>query len=207
MCTCAYATLPGQRERVASRFAFTLSSLTHFLLLGTLVTSFLNRFRILNSLGRVFPFLPTSHSPSSSVLLSHVSRMSTEQKIVYYEDVEVSAIRVKSDGTKETSVTSKSVSKSNSSSTSAPLKRQRTLMEMIPGASKEPTTTGQPAKKAKLSTSASSDGPSSSPAKAVTFGLQPLNFIPFSMKEFKDSLTEEQRNLLLLECETMGKSW
>lgn len=206
MCTCAYATLQRERVRVASRFAFTLSSPTRFLQ-DTLVTSFLNKSRILDSLGRVIHFLPTPHSPSSSVLLSHVSRMSTEQKIVYYEDVEVSAIRVKSDGTKETSVTSKSVSKSNSSSTSAPLKRQRTLMEMIPGASKEPKTTGQPAKKAKLSTAASSDGPSSSLAKAVTFGLQPLNFIPFSMKEFKDSLTEEQCNLLLLECETMGKSW
>lgn len=204
MSTYAYATL--QRERVASRFAFTLSSLTHFLL-DTFVTSFLNKSRIPDSLGRVFHFLPTSQSPSSSVFLSLVSRMSTEQKIVYYEDVEVSAIRAKSDVSKETSVTSKSVSKSNSSSTSAPLKRQRTLMEMIPGASKEPKTTGQPAKKAKLSISASSDGPSSSPAKAVTFGLQPLNFIPFSMKEFKDSLTEEQRTLLLLECETMGKSW
>jgi uracil-DNA glycosylase len=34
-----------------------------------------------------------------------------------------------------------------------------------------------------------------------------LNSIPFSMSGFQNSLGEEHRNLLKLECEVMGKSW
>ncbi|THH10894.1 hypothetical protein EW145_g1021 [Phellinidium pouzarii] len=89
-------------------------------------------------------------------------------------------------------------------------KRQRTLMEMVVGSAK---TKGpeQASKKAKLtrtcSTISAGGSPSSSSPVVTTFGLQPLNSVPFSMQAFKDSLTEEQRRLLELECETMGKSW
>jgi len=38
-------------------------------------------------------------------------------------------------------------------------------------------------------------------------GLQRLNSIPFSLSQFIASLPEEHKNLLMLECECMGKSW
>lgn len=68
---------------------------------------------------------------------------------------------------------------------SNPLKRQRTLVDMFSGSS---------AKKTKV------DG--SSVSKSQT-----LNSIPFNLNDFINSLTEEQRGLLGLEIETMGKSW
>ncbi|TFK72968.1 uracil-DNA glycosylase [Pluteus cervinus] len=37
--------------------------------------------------------------------------------------------------------------------------------------------------------------------------LQSLNSIPFSMAAFRDALTEEEKSLLCLECDTMGRSW
>ena len=140
----------------------------------------------------------------------HVAKMSTEEKVLYYEDIEVKArteAAEDDDAKKKTSVISTSVAKTKTttSSASAPLKRQRTLMEMMSVSSKDTKTSEQPAKKAKLSTSVTPKTPSAS--TSVKTGIQPLNSIPFSMQGFKDSLTEEQRDLLLLECETMGKSW
>jgi uracil-DNA glycosylase len=38
-------------------------------------------------------------------------------------------------------------------------------------------------------------------------GFQKLNSIPFSMSAYQESLTEEQKKLLALECDVMGKSW
>lgn len=69
-----------------------------------------------------------------------------------------------------------------------PLKRQRTLVDMFGGSS---------AKRAKV------DGTST----AVVPKIQTLNSIPFNLNAFVNSLTEEQRDLLRLEIETMGKSW
>ncbi|KAF9648804.1 uracil-DNA glycosylase [Thelephora ganbajun] len=56
---------------------------------------------------------------------------------------------------------------------------------------------GSSAKKTKV------DGPSA----AVVSKIQTLNSIPFNLNGFINSLTEEQRDLLGLEIETMGKSW
>ena len=72
---------------------------------------------------------------------------------------------------------------------SNPLKRQRTLVDMFSGSSAKKTKT---------------DG---SPAAAVVWKSQTLNSIPFNLNGFVNSLTEEQRDLLGLEIETMGKSW
>ena len=69
-----------------------------------------------------------------------------------------------------------------------PLKRQRTLVDMFSGSSAKKTKT---------------DGPST----AAVFKTQTLNSIPFNLNGFMNSLTEEQRDLLSLEIETMGKSW
>jgi uracil-DNA glycosylase len=42
---------------------------------------------------------------------------------------------------------------------------------------------------------------------AVVSKSQTLNSIPFNLSGFINSLTGEQRDLLGLEIETMGKSW
>lgn len=84
------------------------------------------------------------------------------------------------------------------------LKRQRTLMEMVssPSVSKKPRLDGK-------SISTITDGKSNQNqnTKIVASGVQPLNSIPFSLSTFQESLSEEVRPLLQLECETMGKSW
>ena len=86
-------------------------------------------------------------------------------------------------------------------------KRQRTLLDMLgsgPGQS-----TGTTSKKPKLTVPGPSDKPTVS--RTQTSGgspsQQPLNSIPFSLSQYIDSLTEDQKRLLKLECETMGKSW
>jgi len=80
-------------------------------------------------------------------------------------------------------------------------KRQRTIQDMLGGSS---TSEGSKpvAKKAKLSTSTTASASSASASHLV-----PLNKIPFSLTQFQESLTEEQADLLRLECEVMGKSW
>lgn len=71
---------------------------------------------------------------------------------------------------------------------SNPLKRQRTLVDMFGGSS---------VKKTKV------DGSSFT----VVSKSQTLNSIPFNLDDYINSLTEEQRGLLGLEIETMGKIW
>ncbi|PCH42324.1 uracil-DNA glycosylase [Wolfiporia cocos MD-104 SS10] len=83
----------------------------------------------------------------------------------------------------------------NASKPSAGLKRQRTLTDMF-GASAPAA--GPAAKKIKLAGSAGA-------RQLSTQGS--LNAIPFSLSEFQASLTDAERTLLALECETMGKSW
>jgi uracil-DNA glycosylase len=84
-------------------------------------------------------------------------------------------------------------------------KRQRTLEDMFFGGKKGK----EPVKKIKLSTSDVEGGAvkkiTAPPLK--TSGLRKLNSIPFSLSEFIESLNEEQKQLLRLECEVMGKSW
>ncbi|KAK0193695.1 uracil-DNA glycosylase-like protein [Armillaria mellea] len=88
------------------------------------------------------------------------------------------------------------------------MKRQRTLMDMFANSqgknASDPST-----KKLKLSPASSTrQGASSSSGIVVKgFGVQRLNSIPFSMSGFQESMTDEQRDLLRLECEAMGKSW
>ncbi|KAH9983086.1 uracil-DNA glycosylase [Russula compacta] len=64
-------------------------------------------------------------------------------------------------------------------------------------------------KKPKLAASGSDDKPSAAGTQpsAGSTGPQSLNSIPFSLAEYVASLTEDQKRLLKLECETMGRSW
>ena len=94
-------------------------------------------------------------------------------------------------------------------------KRQRTLFDMFGSTSGEGSEA--PSKKPKVAATAASSSrkkPSASSATEAQFpaggsssGQQALNSIPFSLSEYTTSLTEDQKRLLKLECETMGKSW
>jgi uracil-DNA glycosylase len=122
---------------------------------------------------------------------------------VYLEDIEVPrglAVEKQEDG----SSTSKPATVA-----STQLKRQRTLVDMFhssQGKIIEPS-----AKKPKLSASFSSSSSkttaSTGTGSSKSTGLQKLNSIPFSLASFQESLKEEEKNLLKLECEVMGKSW
>ncbi len=68
-------------------------------------------------------------------------------------------------------------------------KRQRSLLDMMPSApSSSPTSRSTTTKIAKTD-------------------LPTLNSIPLSMSDFQNSLSDEAKRLLTLECESMGKSW
>jgi hypothetical protein len=95
----------------------------------------------------------------------------------------------------------------------AGVKRQRTLMDMF-SSSNTSATSAEPSSK-KPRTGGSSAGPSgatgtsakSSVAATTDSSLQPLNSIPYSPSAFVASLSDDQKRLLQLEVDTMGKSW
>ncbi|KAG9119881.1 hypothetical protein FRC07_004878, partial [Ceratobasidium sp. 392] len=92
-------------------------------------------------------------------------------------------------------------------------KRQRSIAEMFGGGKAK----GGAAKKARASSpaggrSSSPAGPdeagsSKAPARRTVNGVTLLKYVPFSMNEFQGSLTDRQRELLALECDTLGLSW
>lgn len=100
-------------------------------------------------------------------------------------------------------------------STTSNGKRQRTLFDMFGSTPSQGSEA--PSKKPKVAATAASSSrskPSAASATAAQFPAggsssdqQALNSIPFSSSEYATSLTEDQKRLLKLECETMGKSW
>lgn len=139
----------------------------------------------------------SSPSHRFSVIRVVMSEASTEQE-VFYEDLinlptqpERPTTDLKGNGTvvkasaAGVSASAKVPVQENAASNT--LKRQRTLVDML----------GPSTKKTKL------DGSST----AVVLKSQMLNSIPFNLNGFINSLTEEQRDLLGLEIEAMGKSW
>lgn len=137
--------------------------------------------------------------------------MPASKPVVYLEDLEApksspvaSAVAEKEAtvavASKETAKTTADVSKT-STVTKTSTKRQASLMDMFSGSSSQPS-------KKRLRTensiaSVTSENDSSSNANAG----QTLNSIPFSLSGYTASLSEEEKRLLGLECETMGKSW
>lgn len=119
--------------------------------------------------------------------------MADTEPSVYLEDVQVTT-------------TVKEVKPSDTVAvvTTAAVKRQRTLVDMFSTAQRnEPV-----AKKQKLTVSASlSLGSSSQATRVTSLGIQSSNSIPFSISSFQESLSDEQKDLLKLECEVMGESW
>jgi uracil-DNA glycosylase len=121
--------------------------------------------------------------------------MSDTKPTTYLEDVEVSAT------TKAAEVPTTTAKPVDASTTA--VKRQRNLLDMFVSQEKGPAD-----KKQKLSASSSSAVvlPNKDISKA-SLDAQALNSIPFSMSSFIESLPEEHRKLLKLECDVMGKSW
>lgn len=132
--------------------------------------------------------------------------MADDTRVVYLADVETTA-----SSTRDASTTPNvSQDKSNASAAASnPLKRQRTLMDMFAAPkNSQLEKTGQPEpKRAKVDTLNSSPSGTAKLKAAGSSGLQRLNFIPFSLSEFIESTPEDQRHLLKLECDCMGKSW
>ena len=125
------------------------------------------------------------------------------------KDSIVAAAVASSDPDRDESTTKPKVAPSTASTTNG--KRQRTLFDMLGSTPKQGP--NAPSKKPKFTASGSSAGNDEKPSAvsssggSSTGGLQTLNSIPFSSSEYFDSLTGDQKRLLTLECETMGKSW
>jgi len=93
---------------------------------------------------------------------------------------------------------------SSSMVTPSPVKRQRTLAEMFSGAQSKTSDKSTSLKSLRPSNIASD---TSNVTRSKASGLVKLNSIPFSMTAYLESLSDEEKRLLQLECEVMGKSW
>lgn len=132
--------------------------------------------------------------------------MGDSQPIVYLEDIDPTS---KSPSKRERSQDDDPQAE-NSSTTIAPVpvKRQRTLDTMFFGSQGKTDAKSSPSEGQKPSGgSTSSIASNSSATRPKASGLVKLNSIPFSMTAYLDSLSEEEKRLLQLECEVMGKSW
>ncbi|KAI0925887.1 hypothetical protein AcV5_008497 [Taiwanofungus camphoratus] len=153
--------------------------------------------RILTFIHSLYPRVPFIFP-----VLSHT--MAHTERVVYLEDLEgetkkdredaKAALNASEDAATGATAMSKveakvTVNKVKQSGTTA-MKRQRSLIDMFSGA---PSKSGPTSKKIKVAGSSSS--------------LQSLNSIPFSLSSYQETLTDEEKKLLALECETMGKSW
>lgn len=115
---------------------------------------------------------------------------SDTEQAVYYEDLPLAKTKkqtVDGPAVKADTASKPSVAVATDANVNAGNKRQRTLMDMF-----GPSTTV--AKKPRL-------------GQAASFGSQALNSIPFSLADYVNSLSEEEKDLLRLECDTMGKIW
>jgi uracil-DNA glycosylase len=83
------------------------------------------------------------------------------------------------------------------------VKRQLTLADMFGGASQSKPSV---AKKQKLSQSTTPSASASSQPSAPECP-QATDEVLFSIASFQESLSDEQKELLGLECEVMGESW
>lgn len=110
--------------------------------------------------------------------------------------------------TSEKSVDSKAAapggSENGKSASTSGVKRQRTLVDMFSAA---PSGSSKKLKKEGSGGTVVSVKMSASSSTAVVSGSQSLNSIPFSLSAYQEALSEQERQLLGLECETMGKSW
>lgn len=140
--------------------------------------------------------------------------MPKEKSVVYLEDLEAPqsspANSLSGSGEKENAlvVASKTVTKTANDASNKSVvtktsnKRQATLMDMFSGGSSQPSK-----KKMRVESSVASITSETEASSADTKSGQTLNSIPFSLSGYTESLSDEEKRLLGLECETMGKSW
>lgn len=136
--------------------------------------------------------------------------MSDNKPVVYLEDLEGPAVPQKAEASKGNGAGSPTVaSDAKKDATSATTdskttgKRQRTLVDMFSSSSSG----GPAAKKAKLVKTSSTTSVAGSSDASSSSTMRTLNSIPFSMSDYLAALSEDEKRLLTLECETMGKSW
>ena len=87
------------------------------------------------------------------------------------------------------------------------VKRQRTLGETFFSAKGKTKTSPLKGLKPSGGSTSSIASDSATQPKASASGLVRLNSIPFSMTTYLESLTDDEKRLLQLECDVMGKSW
>lgn len=143
-----------------------------------------------------------------------ISTMAEQKSVVYLEDLETptSSQATEAAGDKPAKVvaskTTTKVSKSASSdakNSKASTKRQASLMDMFSGAGAQSIAKKRKIEKSSVSTTEETVSPPATLAPPKPG--QTLNSIPFSLSAYVQSLSEDQRRLLALECDTMGKSW
>lgn len=131
--------------------------------------------------------------------------MGDSQPTIYLEDIDPSFKSTKRERTDDDT----KIGNSCTTKTPAPVKRQRTLGETfftsVQGKIKSSSL--KSLKPSGESTSSIASDSSSRHNKASASGLVKLNSIPFSMTSYLESLSDEEKRLLQLECEVMGKSW
>ncbi|EPT01358.1 hypothetical protein FOMPIDRAFT_1161611 [Fomitopsis schrenkii] len=140
--------------------------------------------------------------------------MSSPERVVYLGDLEgptqvkasVTAVSKNTSEVQHTDGATLSKSETNvvgggrKSTTTTGVKRQRTLMDMFSGGSPSNAPAAKKLKVAATHTTA--------PTTASALSSQPsLNSIPFSLSELEADMSDEERKLLALECENLGKSW
>lgn len=165
--------------------------------------------------------LPVSLRPlfllSSRVYTRRFLLMSTKnekEEVVYLEDL-VAPTKAATDTASKTSSQTSTAStdtkvaaaggaENGKPAAAGSLKRQRTLVDMFSAA---PASTGSKKLKLEKSGSAGSLAVSARMSTAAVSGSQSLNSIAFSLSAYQESLSEIERQMLGLECETLGKSW
>ncbi len=120
-------------------------------------------------------------------------KMDKSAPVVYLEDLEGPVNAAKENAKGDASQSSKaSPSKSEASerkTQTGATKRQMTLTDMLP------------------SGSSTAKAPATKKARATLSANPSLNSIPFSLSDFQSTFSDEEKKLLALECQTMGKSW
>lgn len=129
--------------------------------------------------------------------------MEDSQPTIYLEDIDPSS---KSTSKRERPNDDPQAGDS-STITPAPVKRQRTLQETFFGAQGKRKISPLKGLKPSGGSASSIASDNTTQPKASTSGLVKLNSIPFSMTTYLESLSDEEKRLLQLECEVIGKSW
>ena len=129
--------------------------------------------------------------------------MGDSQPTVYLEDIDPT---VKSTSKRERPDDGPQDRGSNTI-TPAPVKRQRTLGETFFGAQGKMKSSSMKGLKPSGGSTSSIVSDKATQPKTPASGLVKLNSIPFSMTFYLESLSDEEKRLLQLECEVMGKSW